>query len=208
VREPVRERPVVRHHQEALGIRVEPTHREEPGRRLPHKVHHPRASGRVGVRADDARGLVEDPVFEPLRRQPPAVEANVLSRRVGLRPRLGHHPAVHADAAFGDERFARPPRSDARAGQYFLEPFERHKGLHRRERRDRGELLLKIIHNNYQNSLHRRERRDRGELLLKIIHNNYQNSLHRRESLIEIVHDAADARLEHLDVEVNQEADA
>jgi len=128
VREPVRERPVVRHHQEAPGIRVEPPHREEPRRRLPHKVHHPRASGRIGVRADDARGLVEDPVFEPLRRQPPAVEANVLGRRVGLRPRLGHHPAVHADAAFGDERFARPPRGDARTGQDLLKSFGRHEG--------------------------------------------------------------------------------
>jgi len=128
VREPIRKRPVVRHHQETLGIRVEPTHREEPGLRLLHKVHHPRASGRVGVRADDARGLVEDPVFEPLRRQPPAVEANVLGRRVGLRPRLGHHPAVHADAAFGDERFARPPRGDARTGQDLLKSFGRHEG--------------------------------------------------------------------------------
>ena len=126
VREPIRERPVVRHHQETLGIRVEPPNREEPRLRLPHKVHHPRAFGRVVVRADDARGLVEDPVFEPLGRQPPAVEANVLGRRVGLRARLGHHPAVHADAAFGDERFARPPRGDTRAGQDFLKSFGRH----------------------------------------------------------------------------------
>jgi hypothetical protein len=126
VREPIRERPVVRHHQEALGIGVEPPHREEPASGLPHKVHHPRASGRVVVRADDARGLVEDPVFEPLRRQPPAVEANVLGRRVGLHARLGHHPAVHADAAFGDERFARPPRGDARMGQDLLKSFGRH----------------------------------------------------------------------------------
>jgi len=126
VREPIRERPVVRHHQETLGIRIEPTHREESGSGLPHKVHRPRAFGRVVVRADDARGLVEDPVFEPLRRQPQAVEANLLGRRVGLRARLGHHPAVHTDAAFGDERFARPPRGNARAGQDLLKAFSRH----------------------------------------------------------------------------------
>jgi len=184
VREPVRERPVVRHHQETFGVRVEPAHGEEPRRRLPHQIHRPRASGGVVVRADDARGLVEDPVFGPLGRQPPAVEANVLGRRVGLGARLGHHPSVDADAAFGDERFARPPRGDARAGENLLETFERHKSTHRRDRRDRGELLLKIIHNNYQ------------------------NSLHRKESLLEIVHDAADAGLEHLDIEVDQQANA
>jgi len=131
VREPIRERPVVRHHQETLGIRVEPPNREEPRLRLPHQVHRPPPSRRVVVRADDARGLVEDPVFEPLRRQPPAVETNVLGRRVGLRARLGHHPAVHGDASFGDERFARPPRGNACTGQNLLESFERHKGLHR-----------------------------------------------------------------------------
>jgi len=124
--EPIRERPVVRHHQEALGIRVEPPNREEPGRRLPHKVHHPRASGRIVIRADDALRFVEDPVFEPLGRQPPAVEANVLGRRVGLGARLGHHPAVDADAAFGDKRFARPPRGDACAGENLLKSFGRH----------------------------------------------------------------------------------
>ena len=99
---------VIRHQQQALGIGVEPPHREEARLRVVlHQVDRPRAAGRVEVRAHDTLRLVQEPVLGALRMQARPVEANVLRLGVGLGPEFGHDPAVDHDAAGGDDGLAR-----------------------------------------------------------------------------------------------------
>ena len=111
---------VVRHHEESLGIGVEPPDRKEARPRVAHQIDDAAPARRIEIRADDALGLMEDPVLGPLGPQAFAVEADVLRLEIGLRAEFGDHSAVDRDAARGDDRFAGPPRGNPGARQNFM----------------------------------------------------------------------------------------
>ena len=100
MREPVRERAVVRQQQCAGRVGVEAADGDD-ARRVRDEADHRRASLRVARGRDDAGGLVQEDVGEPLLRERLAVEAHVVvgaDERVELPGR-----AVHGDAAGLDQ---------------------------------------------------------------------------------------------------------
>ena len=101
VREPVRERAVVREQERAGGVGVEAADRDDARLRRD-EVDDGAAALRVACGGDDARGLVQEQDCEPLRRDLAPVDLDAVGRpdeRVEL-PRL----AVDADASGLDQR--------------------------------------------------------------------------------------------------------
>jgi len=111
--EAVRQSAVVRHHQQAPGVGVESAHGEQPATAFRYQVDGAGPTGRVGVRADNPFGLIENPIFVGLRPERPTVQADVLRLRVGLHAAFGDDLAVDGHAAVRDEVFASAARPDA-----------------------------------------------------------------------------------------------
>ena len=119
VRKPVRERAVVREQEHAGRVDVEPPDRDDP-RLVLDERDDGRPALRVAGRRDDARGLVQEHVGEPLLRDRPAVHLDDVPRldeRVQLARLAVHAHAAGLDqlvrlAAGGDTRPRAGTRSD------------------------------------------------------------------------------------------------
>ena len=103
VREAVRERPVVRQHERARRVGVEPTDRDD-ARVVVDEVDDGRPPLRVARRRHDARGLVQQHVGERLRRDRAAVDLDavrLLDERVQLAGLAVHGHAAGLDQVVG-----------------------------------------------------------------------------------------------------------
>jgi hypothetical protein len=119
VGEPVCERSVVRQYERAGGVGVEAPDGDD-ARLVANKVDDGRPSLRVARSRHDARGLVEEHVGKPLRRDGTTVDFDTvrpLDERVQL-PRL----AVDGDPSGLDQLVGATTRRDARARQVGVQP--------------------------------------------------------------------------------------
>src|SRR5205807_1253732 len=80
-------------------------------------------AGRVVVRAEVARRLVDDPVDRPLVPDWVVVHGDGLGFRVNAQAQVGDAAAVDLDPAAGDQPVAVPARPDPGVGQEFVQAF-------------------------------------------------------------------------------------
>jgi hypothetical protein len=119
MREPVRQRPVVREQERARGVGVEAADRDDP-RLVPDEVDDRRTALRIACGGDDAGRLVEKDVREPLRLDSLPVQFDDVARgdegvQLTVLP-------VDANAAGLDEVVGASPRSDASAREIGVQP--------------------------------------------------------------------------------------
>jgi len=120
--QPVRQLPIIREQQRALGVVVQPPHRVDPPPHPLQEVRHRGPALRVAQRGDHALRLVEDEVPPLLRRlhQLPVHLDEVLPG-LHLGARFAHHLAVHLHPPLGDELLRVTPRRHPRLRQELLQ---------------------------------------------------------------------------------------
>jgi len=127
MRQPERERPVVREEQEPLGIVVEPSDGMEAHSELRDQIEHPWPAARVLSSGEVSARLVEEDIALGLSlRQPAPVDLDAVLLGVGVRSELDHWHTVDVDPSLDDEPFGSPARRDASLGQELVEPDRRH----------------------------------------------------------------------------------
>ena len=119
MRETVCELAVVRQEERAGRVGIEPADRHD-ARLARDELHHGAPSVRVARGRDDAGGLVEKQVREPLLRHRRAVDFDVVVRADERVQLTG--PAVDGDAAGLDQVVGSPTRRDAGAGKERVQP--------------------------------------------------------------------------------------
>jgi hypothetical protein len=120
----VREIPVIRQDQHAFRIVVQTADGIHADLDAFQQILDRRPAFRIGHGRDKARGLVQHDIdLRLLRIDELAVHLDMVLVRVGLGAELGHHLAVHAHPAFGDERFRGAARRHSRGGYDFLDTF-------------------------------------------------------------------------------------
>jgi hypothetical protein len=127
VHDPVRELAVVRQEDQPEAVLVEPTDRVDPPLpRIGDEVDGSWPRLARFVRADDARGLVQEVVPPPglLRPQDDAVDLDLLSLRIDPQAELRRRLAVDADLPGRDQAVRLPPRRDAVVGQELVQAHE------------------------------------------------------------------------------------
>lgn len=123
MRQPLRQRPVVRQQHQPRALLVQPAHGVQSVLRPRNQVHDGPAPVRIVRRAQTARGLVHEPVHELFRLDPLPVEADLLSLRIDPRPELRRRLAVDRDPPGENEFLASPPRTDPRGRKHLLKPL-------------------------------------------------------------------------------------
>ena len=92
--------------------------------RMPTRVDDRRTLLRIGSRGDIPSRLVQQNIAMMLRQlDAPAIHADVVVRRIGLRAELADRRAVHGDAALEHQLLGGAPRGDAGLRENFLQPF-------------------------------------------------------------------------------------
>ncbi len=123
VREAVRQLAVVGEQDDALGLRVEPAHVEEPGLAVGDVVAEALPALGVLHRRDDTGGLVQREELVRLRGDGQAVDLDLVLLRVDAAALLEHDLAVDLDPGLFDQLLAGAPGAVARAGQDLLQPL-------------------------------------------------------------------------------------
>jgi hypothetical protein len=112
---------VVRQEQQPFGVVIETPDRIDILADTDEIDHRPTPL-RVGTCRDDAGRLVQQDVAMTLRlAEPPAVDLDVVGRRIGLDAHFPDRVAVHRDAPFLDQLLSGAARCDSSLRQDFLE---------------------------------------------------------------------------------------
>lgn len=120
--QPVDQIPVVGQQEESFGVEVQPSGGENALRHALKKIAHALAAFRVVHRGHATRRLVENEIKPRLRKaQQLAAHLDVVGVRIGLAAKLGDHMTVDRHLPRQNELLGMPPRSDARAGNQFLQ---------------------------------------------------------------------------------------
>ncbi len=117
---------VVGEQEQTFGVEVEPPDRIYVFADAAQKIDHGRTPLRIGSRRHVPARLVEQQVAVMFRDfHTPAVDADVVARRVGFRAELADCLAVDGDASLEHQLLARAARGDARLRENLLETLHR-----------------------------------------------------------------------------------
>jgi hypothetical protein len=145
MREPFRELAVVGEDEEALGVLVEPTDREEPPGPPRREVDRAWPPLVVTRRTDDPARLIEQEIRKTGELHGNAIDLHSLAPDVDLRTKLCHGPPVDRDASFRDELLAVAARAHAGVSQELVKAFGHETALGRQQQPTFLRLLLHAL---------------------------------------------------------------
>ena len=94
---------VVGDQDQSFAVQIEPADSEQPDILVGHQIDHAGPAAGVAIGRHHPFGLIDGIIDPASERQRLAIDADILGGRIDPRAELGHHFAVHLDAAGGNQ---------------------------------------------------------------------------------------------------------